>query len=135
MLLPSQQENNVSIMSRLRALTRPAPLDPDMAQALQDSVHSELDTPFEFKDTSVAMHRHVLEQKLALDGPRARPAPAAADRELRAELEIWVLQNIEALDAAGVHSHESVLTRRTNGDYLSTTIRGAWMGFKHGRLG
>ena len=46
-----------------------------------------------------------------------------------------VLAPREALDAAGVLSHESVLTRRTNGDYLSTTIRGAWMGFKHGRLG
>ena len=129
----------MSIMSRLRALTRPAPLDPDMAQALQDSVHSELDTPFEFKDTSVAMHRHVLEQKMALDGPRPKPAPAASrdmlERELRSEFEIWVLQNLEALNTSGVLSHESVLDRRTNGDYLSVAVRGAWLGFRHGRLG
>ncbi len=128
----------MSLISRLRALTRPAPLDPDMAQAMRDSVHTELDTPFEFKDTSVAMHRHVLEQKIALDGPRAKPAPAlpraVQERELRSEFEIWVLQNLDALNCSGVLSHESVLDRRTNGDYLSVAVRGAWLGFRHGRL-
>ena len=129
----------MSIMSRLRALTQPAPLDPDMAQAMRDSVHTELDTPFEFKDTSVAMHRHVLEQKMALAGPRAKLTPAPSrdmlERELRSEFEIWVLQNLEALNTSGVLSHESVLDRRTNGDYLSVAVRGAWLGFRHGRLG
>ena len=65
----------------------------------------------------------------------ADPASALVERELRSEFEIWVLQNLEALNTSDVLSHESVLTRRTNGDYLSTTIRGAWMGFRHGRLG
>jgi len=125
----------MSLLSRIRALTTPAPLDDGMAQAMRDSVHHELDEPFELRDTP--MGRNVLEQHLALVGPRVAPVvkPDMLERELRSEFEIWVLANLEALDAAGVLSHEHVLTRRTNGDYLSSTVRGAWMGFRHGRLG
>lgn len=118
----------MSLLSRLRALTSPTPLDDGMAQALRDSVHTELDEPFELRDTP--MGRNVM----ALP-PAHTLRPDMLERELRSEFEIWVLSNLEALDAAGVLSHEHVLTRRTNGDYLSSTVRGAWMGFRHGRLG
>lgn len=117
----------MSLMSRLRALTSPAPLDDGMAQALRDSVHTELDEPFELRDTPMMQKLHAV--------PAPAPRPDMLEREMRSEFEIWVLQNLEAIDAAGVLDHEHVLTRRTNGDYLSTTVRGAWMGFRHGRLG
>jgi hypothetical protein len=41
-----------------RLLTRPAPLDTDMREALADSVRAELDEPFAVKRSDLLTHQH-----------------------------------------------------------------------------